>query len=241
MNGYVEYFNIYDGVFTDTITTENDLDTALSNLTLVQEQQYYEQKSINSFYMLDDNITENATVYLIYGDNKVYDYVDSGYTNKVDITGLDNDIILQFFSSISGIYFTLQIQDGYNSDGYIEMSKIFLGDYLSISPSSILPLTQVNNRNDNFDYSDGRQLYADVGENWRGYELSFPRSTKTMIESIRAFDQTVGNHTPFLWLNFDDLDNNDFILPMYCHKTNNIEEVYELGKASYKLTLVEVK
>ena len=100
-------------------------------------------------------------------------------------------------------YARFVITDTSNTDGYVEAGRFFLGPYLSIDPSSLHDFTVVKKRSDTVIYGKDRHKFANPGVGWRRFELTFPPTDGTMLAEIQDMYDSVGNHTSFIFANFN--------------------------------------
>lgn len=153
------------------------------------------------------------------------DVADSTYFQIIDEN--DNFLVDEFGNNICGFLYTstyqywrISIVDPDNADGYIEISKIYLGDsvqmpYMSKTqkiPTASTGTTQV---------SLTGQIYGDKGYTYQYGNISFPvieDSEKTAIDSqFRIIEKT----TPFILLIWE----NDlaYQLPIYSILTTDLD------------------
>ena len=107
------------------------------------------------------------------------------------------------------------ISDATNPDGYISIGRLWIGEYWSITPSSLLDFKITYTTSDINIYGKDRQKFALAGVVWRKFELSFPPTDNTMISTLNDFIDRVGNHSSFIFCNFDDLTTYSIVYPCY--------------------------
>lgn len=103
------------------------------------------------------------------------------------------------------------------ADGYYEVGRLFLGQYLQVDPSSLVEFPQEQVRTDNVQFSRDGQLYADEGICYKQLRYQFQEasaSAKTLIETMWAGSAGVGKHKPLLLMNYDETFT--VIEPLYC-------------------------
>jgi len=146
-------------------------------------------------------------------------------------------------------YARFEIDDADNPDGYVTVGRFHFGQYVDIEPSSLHDFTVTKKRSDVVTYGKGRQKYANPGTGWREFDLSFPPTKGTTVSAIQTMFDAVGNHTSFIFANFDSLRVSDgaqyeIVEPCYVSIDGDIR-FRRSGKSGlrfeYGLTLVEDK
>ncbi len=151
-------------------------------------------------------------------------------------------IMLNFFSSLSYRYWKFTIDDPTNPDGYDEVGLFWLGTYLSISPSSLTDFKVKKKRSDTVTYGKHRQKLASIGVGWRRFELGFPPSAYAMIKQVEDMFDHVGNHTSFIFCNFDTIRDYQLVEPCYVSIDGDIGFGHSRSmQFSYALNLEEDK
>lgn len=146
--------------------------------------------------------------------------------------------IVKFFTSASKRWMRISIQDAANTDGYIELGRVFCGTYLQIDPSSRAEFSIENVRNDIVLDTDTNNAYGHTGVGYRQFEYNFPPTAYSMISNIRTVWDTVGRYKPFVMMNYDTRYTE--IEPAYVRIVNNFTEEWRgHNKISYNLTLRE--
>jgi hypothetical protein len=153
-------------------------------------------------------------------------------------------IMLNFFTPVSYQWWRFSFNDTTNTNGYLSMGRLWLGDYITIDPSSEMDFTVTKKRSDRVIHGRGQQKFASIGSEWKEIKLSFPESNYTMIDQISTMYDVVGNHSSILFSNFNDLRGvSSLIEPTYCSISNNISFKHrtEGRRFSYDLVLQEEK
>jgi hypothetical protein len=181
------------------------------------------------------NLSASATTTIAGGTSS------SVFTTAVSITR-NADLMLSFFASKTFQYWKFSITDPTNTDGYIEVGRLWIGTYITVSPSSLLDFTVTKKRSDMVTIGKNRQKYASPGEGWRRFELSFPATGSTTLTAIQTMYNTVGNHTSMIFCNFDSLTTHDLVYPCYVSIDGDIAFKHDKRqKYTYALTLEENK
>lgn len=190
---------------------------------------------VNTIGILGHNITSACTVTV--EANTANSWITPAYSST--LTVYETGPVLRFLGSTQTYRYWRITFAGQAS---LEIGRIWLGEYLSISPSSLLDYRVTDNRNDTVVIGRGRQLYGNEGTAWRTVELSFPKSAYTMIDSIREMYSYVGLYRSLIFCNFDDLRTYQLVEPMYCHIGRPIQFTHtDRQKYTYNLLLEEDK
>jgi len=152
------------------------------------------------------------------------------------MTVIESGMILKFIDAQAYQYWRFVI-----NQADLEIGRIWLGDYITISPSSLLDFTIDKKRNDTVTHTPYRQKFASEGISWRKFTLNFPPTVTSTLTLIDTMFDVVGNHTSIIFCNFDTV--RDFVLvePIYCSIANeNITFKHQKNqKYNYSLTLEE--
>jgi hypothetical protein len=194
-------------------------------------------QGITTAAILGHNLSTSATITL---DANTTNSWGSPATSKTLIWNAD--AILLFFNSVSYRWWKFTINDTANSNGYLSIGRLWLGTYITISPSSLEDFNVIKKRSDNVIHGRGRQKFASIGVDWRRFELTFPRTDYAMIQQLEAMFDAVGKHTSIIFCNFDDLRTYPLVDPCYCSIDSDLNFKHETRmKFSYSLSLEEEK
>lgn len=190
--------------------------------------------SVSAIAIANHNFTASVTA-LIEGNSS-----DSWGAAPVSETiTYRSTIMMLFFTAASYRYWRFSFDDPTNTDGFISVGRLFLGEYLQADPSSLIEFPEEHIRTDSFQTSEGNQLYADEGIGYNIYRYSYRRVEDTQKGNIESMHDTVGKHKPIFFTNFDTAYT--VIEPIYCQIQNDITFRYFGGsKWDYDLTLREV-
>jgi len=167
------------------------------------------------FAVLSHNLSTAGTVTVVGNDDIAsgLTWVTSGESSAQTIT-YNAGVMLSFVSPIVNRYwkftFSGQMQNG------IQIGRLWIGNYITISPSSLDDFQVSKKRSDIIVYGRGRQKYASVGHGWRRFELSFPKTNGSVLSAIQTMYDTVGNHSSFIFCNFDTIRGYELVEPCYC-------------------------
>lgn len=177
-------------------------------------------QSITTAAILGHNISASATASSILVSARA----DTGFTagNVIATLTRNEDAILKFFTAASFRYWKFSIDDQSNTDGYLEMGRLWLGTYITILPSSLLDFTVAKRRSDIVTYGKNRQKYASIGEDWRRFELNFPPTGGSALTAIQTMFDAVGLHSSLLFTHLDLDYSYPIIYPCYCSITDEI-------------------
>ena len=243
INGIYKYFRIYGGTLTETITTEAELDTALESRQLTYAQEYQGTFDFNTVALMGHNISEEASIKVEANDWNEWNYTDGSGSSIIQqsLTWHEDTPILHFFSSIyKRQYVKLTINDPNNDDAALQIGRVWIGDYVTIDPSSLLNFKVTKKRSDRVIHGINRQKWSDTGVGWRHFEFSFPRTETTTLNIIQTMYDTVGNHDSFIFCNFDSIRTFEIVTPCYCSFNGEIGFTHTRNqKYEYSLSMEE--
>lgn len=138
---------------------------------------------------------------------------------SANMTWRDGPIVV-YFTAGTYRYWRINISDTSNPDGYYEIGRIMLSEYMQVDPSSMVEFPEEHIRNDRVAFSRSNQLYADEGVGWKQLHYRFEyasNSAKTLVETMWNAN---GKYTPLLIMNY----NTTFtvIEPLYCSIVEDI-------------------
>lgn len=161
--------------------------------------------AITSFAILGHNITSAATVVFNGGTT-------TAVSSIVETLTHNEGIMLAFDTAQEYRYWELVISD---NPVAVEIGRIWLGSYITIDPSSTLNFKVTKKRSDVVIHGRNRQKFASIGIGWRRFELSFPRTEEAMIRLLTQLYDEVGNHSSFIFCNFDTIRDYTLVEPCY--------------------------
>jgi len=149
----------------------------------------------------------------------------------------NEDIVMKFISSQSYQYWQFAFTGLTQA---LSIGRIWLGSYVTISPSSTENFDVTLKNNDIVTFGKDQQKYASPGITWREISLSFPPSYPSVTTIIQTLYETVGEHDSFLFMNFDSLRDYPLVDPLYCSIQGDMKFDHQTRqKYSYSLKLVE--
>jgi hypothetical protein len=224
--GYYHYFGVYQGIlhFSTGIFGERKLynrtlsEIEINNLYththwlgeydgLVGDWSLNKNLGVNTVAVLGHNIKTGTTVKIQANNSNEW-----GDPPVNTILTVNPETILNFYSST----YYYKYWKFYFGQGLVEIGRLWLSEYLTINPSSLLDFKVTKKRSDTVIHGKNRQKWASEGVGWRRFELIFPRTEEAMIYLLTKMYDTVGNHSSIIFANFDTL--RDWILtePCYC-------------------------
>lgn len=192
--------------------------TAVSNLTWDIDIQT--ATALDTFIIANHNITASATITLRASVNSDYSTTDLSVTIPHSA-----DTMVKFFTAgASYRYWRLYINDPTNTDLYVKIGRVFIANYLQLTPASNVPFDDARETTSKVFFSQTNQVYGNEGENYiiRNHEFA-PIST-TMKTSIEAWQDYVDTIYPFFLINRDD--DLTIFKPLYCVLNNIISFKY---------------
>lgn len=169
----------------------------------------------------------------VYNDNLITEAGDNLTTEAGDqlITGTSN-------TTIQTCYF--EINDPTNPDGFIEIGRLWVGEYIDISPASLANFSIIKKNSDIVMHTKGRQKFAITKSNWRQFNLEFPLTNYIMIKKIEDMYDYCGNYKSIIFCNFDDVRGYILVEPCYCSVNGEIGFKHnESMQFNYSLQLEE--
>ncbi len=119
-------------------------------------------------------------------------------------------------------YWRYTLDDASASNAYVEVGRLWLGERITIDPSSLLGFTVTKRRSDTVVTGRDRQKYSTEGVGWRAFQFSFPRTKVTMLNTIQTLYDTVGLHSSFIFSNFDTARDYTIVDPVYVSFTGDV-------------------
>ena len=178
--------------------------------------------------ILGHNISSSSTVTLTAGSSPTV-ILSSPSVNET-ITHR-TAIMLNYFTSVADQFWRVTFADGSNPDGYVEVGRVVLGEYLQGVPIE-------HTRSDSVVSSITKQVFGDVGEERLEVKYKFPRSTNSMKVSIEQMFDEVGKFKPFVFSNFNS--SFSIIEPLYAVIGDDITFRHiSFSEWSYDLSIVE--
>ena len=172
--------------------------------------------AISYVVIMGHNISASATVKIQGNDSNVWTAPDVDETLTVT-----SDIIIYNFSPAETYrYWRLYIDDDSNTDGYIQISKVYLGSHLQLpgmSKSQKLPTVSNSTSSD----STSGQTYMDIGLNYKTGSITFPFVTDAQYATLETAFRFLNKFKPFIMLVWEsDLT---FQPPIYSKLTTDLD------------------
>jgi len=213
-----------------------------------------------AFNYINDWTNPPVTHTLSYNNGIILKFIDTpvyvGTTEIENANELTSDVItVDFITTESGDFLITESgdfiirQDKYafakvsiTNTNTIQLGRIWMGDYLQITPSSLLDFKVTKKRSDINIYGKDRQKISIPGVSWRRIELSFPVTSNDMINNVYTMYKTVANNKSIIFCNFDTIRGYPLVEPLYCSFNNSLSFKHsESMKFSYELSLEEDK
>jgi hypothetical protein len=201
---------------------------------------------INTFAILGHNMMADSTMQ-VYGNSTISGTATSMIWNatgqsSVETLVYNDDVILKFVQPRKYRYWKFSLKSPTSTAGYIEIGRLWLGTYLTINPSSLLDFSVTLKRSDNVVYGRHRQKYASPGVQWRQFNFSFPETEHTLVASLETMFKAVGNHSSFIFCNFDQIRTYHIVEPCYCSIVGELQFNHvQKMRYQYSLSLEEDK
>jgi hypothetical protein len=198
------------------------------------------EQTVTTAAILGHNISSSATASSILLSARA----DTGFTagNVIATLTRNENAILKFFTGAPFRYFQFSIDDPSNTDGYLDIGRLWLGDYITVSPSSLLGFTVIKRRSDMVSFGKNRQKFATPGENWRRFEFAFPPTGGSALTAIQTMYDAVGNHSAFVFTNLDTDYSYPLVYPCYVSIDGDLTFTHDkYQRYAYGLQMEECK
>jgi hypothetical protein len=191
---------------------------------------------VNTAAILGHNIKSGTTVRIQANNSNVWD--DPELSETFSYVASDATI-LRFLDEVK-VYKYWRFS--FTGQGSVQAGRLWLGEYMTINPASLLDFTVTKKRSDVVIYGRDRQKFANPGVGWRRFSLKFPASDKAMIYKVEQMYDAVGQHTSFIFCNFDTSREWPLVEPVYCSFDNDLDFTHtQRQKYSYTLNIEEDK
>jgi hypothetical protein len=147
-------------------------------------------KTCDIFFLAKHNMTSSATVTLEANSSDVW--TSPPFSESITV----EDLIAADFTAASYRYWRLVIADGTNTDGYIKIGGLGLGEYYAVPGIGIA--YQVNHFSTALKYtSQSGQVYGSSGVFYRSVNVQIPYVTQAQRVEIESCFNTKDWYTPF--------------------------------------------
>ncbi len=194
----IEYQRIYAGTLVGAVTDNDDADALLAEKELILDLTDLNKLTADMAAILNHNLSADATIKIQGND---YDSWE-GPLLDTEMTWRDGPIVT-FMTSASYPFWRFYIINQNVEDGYFEVGRFMLGEYLQVDPSSLVEFPEKHPRNDRQAFSKSNQFYADQGSGWKELKYKFVNTNDTMKDKIETMWNLNGKHTPLLLMNYD--------------------------------------
>lgn len=173
-------------------------------------------QEVKACILMDHNFSSSATLLLEADDADSFDSDGGSAQFSEAMTWADNKILHYLSAATTKRYWRVSITDLGNTDGYIELSELFLGSYMELSRNFSEGFTEetefVLQRNRTA-YGVGKDRFFNTRAN---FEFRFRGMTSTDITALKALisataSRSLGTFKAF-WFNKDSADTGDFYL-----------------------------
>jgi hypothetical protein len=154
------------------------------------------ERAVDAIALYDHNLSSGATIAL-WGDDAATFDSDGGNAQVIEAITWNDDKILHYLTTTDRTkkYWQLRITDTANTDGYIEMSELFMGSYLELTRNfSYNPSYEFNFIVDSESNSYGVNFHR-FGNILESVNLSYDFLPDTDITLIRAMLTAIGSRS----------------------------------------------
>lgn len=148
------------------------------------------------------------------------------------------DIMWAFFTPVAKRFWRFYIDDPTNTDGYLDIPKLWLGGYLTVGeyPDSNMDTELVDPTITQF--SNNSQGYSDIYDKYRIARIGMGTLKETTRQQLLTVAANAGKHTPVII--FLDENNTDILPPMHCQMLHNLKFRHS-GGYSWKDEAMELR
>jgi hypothetical protein len=191
---------------------------------------------VNTAAIIGHNIKSGTTVKIQANNSDLWDDPELSET----FTYVASDAtILRFLDEVK-VYKYWRFS--FTGQASVQAGRLWLGEYLQVNPSSLLDLTVSKKRSDVVVYGRDRQKFANPGVGWRRVSAKFPKTNPNMIYRLEQFHDHVGNHSSFIFCNFDTSREFPLVEPLYGSLSDDLSFNHtDRQKYNYSLTIEEDK
>jgi hypothetical protein len=191
---------------------------------------------VNTAAILGHNIKSGTTVKIEANNSNVWGAPELSETFSFVAS---DATILRFLSEVK-VYKYWRFS--FTGQASVQAGRLWLGEYLQVNPSSLLDLTVSKKRSDVVVYGRDRQKFANPGVGWRQVSAKFPKTNPNMIYRLEQFHDHVGNHSSFIFCNFDTSREFPLVEPLYGSLSDNLSFNHtDRQKYTYSLNIEEDK
>ncbi len=193
-----EYQRIYAGTLVGAVADSAAADALLAEKDLILDLTDLNKLTADIATIINHNLSADATIKIQGNDYDTWE----GTPLDTEMTWRDGPIVT-FMTSASYPFWRFYIINQNVDDGYYEVGRFMLGEYLQVDPSSLVEFPEKHPRNDRQAFSKSNQFYADQGSGWKELKYKFVNSTDSMKGKIETMWNTIGKRKPILFMNYD--------------------------------------
>lgn len=233
------YQNLVEGAGISALTENPDyiFDTAFNDdrlsrvgRTVADEDQTFtfdllSAVAVDKVLIQDHNLTSGATILL---EGNVTDvWTAPAYTMSISYN--ETYIYKDLVNAETYRYWRLSVDDASNPDGYIEISKVFLGQGLEMPPINT-GVAIPHKSNSSSSKSTSGQLYSNRQLQYKAAAITLSNITESQRQQIKTWWNYVDVVKPFWILLWED--SLDVEPPIYCNLTEEIELTKDVAEGN---------
>jgi len=216
-------------VVDERLATKWKSDTATSQSVVCR----IDKAAVNTVGILGHNCTTTCSI--IISGNDTDSWGSPSFTTSVSV--ITTGACLKYLSE-NKTYNYWKFE--FSGQASLEIGRLWLGTYLTIDPSSLLDFKIKLNTTDVVSFGRNRQKFGIKGTTWRGFSLSFPQSSSSMVTSIMDMYTYSGTSKSLIFCNFDDIRTYPIVEPCYCSISETLEFIHTTNmRFTYNLHLLE--
>jgi hypothetical protein len=187
-------------------------------------------KAVNTCALMAHTVSTASTVIISGGASSTADTVSTSVS-------YNSGIMLKFATMGTYRYWKLSLT---SNSVLLQAGRLWLGNYITIDPSSLLNFQIIKHRSDNVFHNNTRQKYASPGNKWREFQLSFPPTDETMLKTISTMFDYSRNCNSLIFCNFDTDRSYQIVEPCYCSISGDLQfKQSDRSKFDWSLSLEE--
>jgi len=187
-------------------------------------------KAIDYFSIIKHNFTSSATIHIQGNATDVW----TAPSIDVTLTWTVANILYNWLTAQTFRYWRITISDATNADGFISMSKVYLGNYVQLPNMGKSQKVNTASTSEVAE-SVGGQAYGDIGYFYQLGDVSFPIIEDSEKLTIENLFRLTDKYTPVILLIWE----NDLTVqpPIYSRITTDMQFTRVEGVAGRKWSL----
>lgn len=179
------------------------------------------------------NISASATVTFKSSSDSSFGTVNG---ENATMTAIGNGDYILFSSAAAKNYYRINVVDGSNPDGYIEIGHIYIGtNYQYINTDASFNISYVNN--DNVTFGSNGSIFSSAGSRYRVFNFTFYQKGSYLMDAEKLWS-SVGNYKPFYLIVY--YSSYSLFVPYYVCLQGDTNAKYFQKKVDFTMSFREV-